>query len=206
VDRKAILDQINNFGQTPSQLMTTPHPKRMSLMELTERPLAGSGNKMSLKEMFAIRAWNFHPNYQPLVPQPPIVFLRSYQGRLWILFQDGVLTKTEHSVKQKKGPLQLETPPATLPGAPKPKNVKRIDLLSSPEMSFQLDQNKYSLSPDGSCVVMCGQWDNSFNFVKLNSLAVTPVIEHTDVVTALALDGKCNINSLNLIAHVFFRQ
>jgi hypothetical protein len=186
--------------------MTTPHPKRMSLMELTERPLAGSGNKMSLKEMFAIRAWNFHPNYQPLVPQPPIVFLRSYQGRLWILFQDGVLTKTEHSVKQKKGPLQLETPPATLPGAPKPKNVKRIDLLSSPEMSFQLDQNKYSLSPDGSCVVMCGQWDNSFNFVKLNSLAVTPVIEHTDVVTALALDGKCNINSLNLIAHVFFRQ
>lgn len=29
-ERKAIESQIANFGQTPSQLFTTPHPKRLS--------------------------------------------------------------------------------------------------------------------------------------------------------------------------------
>ena len=32
-ERKAVESQIANFGQTPSQLFTTPHPKRLSAAE-----------------------------------------------------------------------------------------------------------------------------------------------------------------------------
>lgn len=28
VDRRAIMDQINNFGKTPSRLFGRPHPRR----------------------------------------------------------------------------------------------------------------------------------------------------------------------------------
>lgn len=47
IKRRAIIDQINHFGQTPAQLFTKPHPKRAartsdlrSLFEITTSPVA----------------------------------------------------------------------------------------------------------------------------------------------------------------------
>jgi len=34
VERQGILDQIRNFGQTPGQLLTSPHPPRSSAMHV----------------------------------------------------------------------------------------------------------------------------------------------------------------------------
>ena len=48
-ERRSIIAQIENFGQTPSQLLTKPHPKRQKLDEIFS-PLLH--NPSSLKEQF----------------------------------------------------------------------------------------------------------------------------------------------------------
>ena len=39
IQRKAVEGMINNFGQTPTQLLTDPHPKRMTKEEATKKVL-----------------------------------------------------------------------------------------------------------------------------------------------------------------------
>ena len=39
IQRKAVEGMINNFGQIPTQLLTEPHPKRMSKEEASRKVL-----------------------------------------------------------------------------------------------------------------------------------------------------------------------
>lgn len=39
IHRKAVEGMINNFGQTPTQLLTDPHPKRMTKEEAAKKVL-----------------------------------------------------------------------------------------------------------------------------------------------------------------------
>ena len=41
VAREAIENQIRHFGQTPSQLLTEPHPPRSSAMHMVRRGIGG---------------------------------------------------------------------------------------------------------------------------------------------------------------------
>lgn len=56
VQRKAVEGMINNFGQTPTQLLHGPHPRRMTKQEAASRvssrlsPLTGDTRTLSVLE------------------------------------------------------------------------------------------------------------------------------------------------------------
>lgn len=45
VEREAVEGMINNFGQTPSQLLKEPHPQRLTLQEALTRMLKSDSRK-----------------------------------------------------------------------------------------------------------------------------------------------------------------
>ncbi len=65
IDRQAVEGMINNFGQTPCQLLKEPHPKRRALDEIQKRA-ARSQNHLhnifdhlhELKAFFVEVRWN----------------------------------------------------------------------------------------------------------------------------------------------------
>lgn len=46
-ERRQIESIINNFGQTPTQLFTEPHPQRMTSLEVRRSVTRGYGKKSS---------------------------------------------------------------------------------------------------------------------------------------------------------------
>ena len=46
-ERRQIESIINNFGQTPTQLFTEPHPQRMTSLEAWRNVVRGYGKKSS---------------------------------------------------------------------------------------------------------------------------------------------------------------
>lgn len=52
-DREATEGMINNFGQTPSQLLTQPHPQRMTTEEAARfKAIKSAGTSKTLDSVF----------------------------------------------------------------------------------------------------------------------------------------------------------
>lgn len=51
IEREAVEGMINNFGQTPSQLLKEPHPQRLSLDKALEKMMKSDHKKPDLTMM-----------------------------------------------------------------------------------------------------------------------------------------------------------
>lgn len=74
-ERLATEGMINNFGQTPTQLLTQPHPQRMSLEELAKsKTTKNAGTSKTLANVFqsfdALKAYFVNVSYSPLFCTP----------------------------------------------------------------------------------------------------------------------------------------
>jgi hypothetical protein len=71
--------------KTPSQLLTTPHPKRLTLVELERATLIQSfkeNEKSIIEETFKIHAHYFHPLHQSGTNSPPILYISNYHNKV----------------------------------------------------------------------------------------------------------------------------
>lgn len=59
VEREAVEGMINNFGQTPSQLLKEPHPPRLTLQEAYARMLKSDNRKPDIT-LFLNKLSPFH--------------------------------------------------------------------------------------------------------------------------------------------------
>lgn len=74
-ERLATEGMINNFGQTPTQLLTQPHPQRMSLEELAKsKTTKNAGTSKTLANVFqsfdVLKAYFVNVNYSSLFCTP----------------------------------------------------------------------------------------------------------------------------------------
>src|SRR3990167_7450258 len=142
VERSSIESQIINFGQTPSQLFTKPHPSRLTLNELKIKQnssnsssatgVAGLGNSLVVNNSKIPIA-----PYYDLFPQKiskPIIFLEyTWDNKLVIITIDGLILINNLLIKYEKNQIfQFEMDKSVS----NVKAQKRIDMILPESVGF----------------------------------------------------------------------
>lgn len=191
--REATEGMINNFGQTPTQLLKKSHPRRKTLQELDSlKPKVFNNIESSTFSLIEINnAYMSTPTifiaackprpksilYQAVPDSLVTVHLNGLVGiHAWLPFAD---TKTNSFSFTMDVLLASPSSHAqrALPGA----------ISQSMELSSKL----FAFTSDGHLMLSCGYWDNSIRLVNTDrgrDKLKTCVCHHNDVVTCICLD------------------
>ncbi|XP_021704634.1 neurobeachin-like protein 1 isoform X1 [Aedes aegypti] len=191
VEREAVEGMINNFGQTPSQLLREHHPKRLSQDELTMKLLKLELKKPDLTLILdRVNSVNCELStdkdpvmYLSTPRSPPRSFLQTSPDMLISVTKNGILgCHSWMSFDKEKGFL-LEIDATT-------SNLKNRKKLIGPfHPSINLNSNLFAVSVDGKYLYAGGIWDNSVRMFNMaRGKVVASAIHHFDVVTCVALD------------------
>ncbi|KAK7580758.1 hypothetical protein V9T40_001387 [Parthenolecanium corni] len=194
-EREAVEGMINNFGQTPSQLLKEPHPARLSLDKAILRMLEYNMKKPDITLFFDQLA---HFQIEITSDRDPVVFVNpprlSQKAFLMSSPLDPLITVSKngligmhswssHDRHSNKGFSVIVDESVN--------NTKwRRDLSGSFHPSIKLHSKLFVVSFDLKFLFSAGHWDSSikiYNFQK--NKYTSSLFRHTDVVTCLAADS-----------------
>ncbi|XP_025103761.1 neurobeachin-like protein 1 isoform X2 [Pomacea canaliculata] len=192
-ERASLEGMINNFGQTPTQLLKEPHPKRMSFEEAVAR-----SNKMGRP----MSIFNFLSDLKPFFvevssPVDPVVFVNVPRNQTRSILQkgmpDSMITVTEDGIIGVHGWLPFDKniinyytfeKDATVLSQ---KSKKRIGGPFAP--GLKMEPKLFAVTHDARLLLSGGYWDNSLQVYRLDkAMTVNHIVRHIDIVTCLALD------------------
>ncbi|XP_022079256.1 neurobeachin-like protein 1 [Acanthaster planci] len=196
LEREAVEGMINNFGQTPCQLLKEPHPKRMSVEELSRK---ASKNQTQLLNVFdhlsELKAFFVEVSTSDSDPLVYVHVPRSqpksfiYQG-----MPDAMVTVTEKGTLGSHGWLPYDKSISnyfTFDRDSSLINAKIRKTVSGPfAPGLKVTPSLFVTTHDAKLLLTGGHWDNSlrvFSVAKGKPLA--HVVHHTDIITCLALDN-----------------
>jgi WD40 repeat protein len=180
VERKSVEAQIFHFGQTPTQLLRKPHPKRMSrnpslILTNTNTPhhrLLLDANLRTANVCFLATAENSSPTIRDIIAidHRGVISIRTltFQSNGYVM-DNMVPTVAEAEAM----------------------NFRRI--MSPFCYDTKISSRSFACSTDGSMLISCCHWDNMFKFVNTDTGKILNTYGgHDDVVTCLAVseDGK----------------
>ncbi|XP_077975013.1 neurobeachin-like protein 1 isoform X3 [Styela clava] len=203
VQRKAVEGMINNFGQTPTQLLREPHPRRMSRVEAGKKVAAGGRLSPLTGDMRTLSVLD-HPDelkafFVEVMPESdPLVFVSvpKYQARSFIQagMPDVLVTISKHGILGSHGWLPYDKSITNYftfekdPSITNPKLQRKIQGLPIPGIT--LSARLFVITHDAKLLFVGGHWDNSVRAVTLGrSRNITHLVRHFDIVTCLALDN-----------------
>ncbi|XP_063788663.1 neurobeachin-like protein 1 isoform X2 [Pseudophryne corroboree] len=201
-ERKAIEGMINNFGQTPCQLLKEPHPVRLSAEEvllkqtkLDNATLNLFQNLTELKSFFIKGISDEVPVVKAIVPKNQ---LRSFisQGS-----PEALVTISQNLIIGTHGWLPYDKSISNYFTFTKDQTVNNPKAQRSVSGPFapglDITSKLFVVSHDGKVLFSGGHWDNS---IRVSSLAKGKVIgqhiRHMDIVTCLATD-YCGIHLIS---------
>ncbi|XP_069839468.1 neurobeachin-like protein 1 isoform X4 [Dendropsophus ebraccatus] len=201
-ERKAIEGMINNFGQTPCQLLKEPHPSRLSAEDaLLKQTKLDSGtlnlfqNLTELKSFFIKGISDDIPVVKATVPKSQ---LRSFisQGS-----PETLVTISQSLVIGTHGWLPYDKNISnyfTFTRDQTVSNLKAQRVVSGPfAPGLEIRSKLFVVSHDGKVLFSGGHWDNSIRVTSLSKgKVIGQHIRHMDIVTCLATDFCC----MNLIS------
>ncbi|OUM68124.1 hypothetical protein PIROE2DRAFT_4265, partial [Piromyces sp. E2] len=164
IKKKSIEDQINNFGQTPPQLLTKPHPKRNPFVP--EFTLINSFSK--IKERNAVQG------------KTPILKLFIYKDpyseveKLIYVEECGQYTLIDQ-------PINSYPPKSSL-------FIRKI--LSSNSGRVCNNSSCFETLSNKLSVISGGYWDNSLVVNTFDETEYSPLFGHFDIVTAVAVTSN----------------
>eukprot|EP00475_Leptophrys_vorax_P005709 TRINITY_DN13447_c0_g1_i1.p1 TRINITY_DN13447_c0_g1~~TRINITY_DN13447_c0_g1_i1.p1 ORF type:complete len:630 (+),score=120.28 TRINITY_DN13447_c0_g1_i1:217-2106(+) len=171
--QKATIDQINNFGQTPSQLLSTPHPKRLKLHE---------ADASFFKKLDSVKCYVWTMVFE----KQAMIFIGQLQNAI-------VTVASDRSVAVHKWkPYVPEIDPPFSFDVEKRHDVARRKVGILFAARSRPSESCFAVSNDGKYLFTCCHWDNSVRCSFLESCrTVQSLYKHRDVVTCLALDETC---------------
>ncbi|KAJ3434994.1 beige/beach-related [Anaeramoeba flamelloides] len=210
MERKSIEDQIENFGQTPSQLFIKHHPKRLSKNEIKkhniERPLVfyhgvdnlvneinkSRTNKYKFSNSPIIYIWisdlqksltHSNSNYKIIAfDQERNFIFAKYHNNI----NNNPNSNTNNSNNINMSTLQENS---FLEVEQNISNQKRRKIGVSFTNKIENFNNCFDFDKSGKYFYSCGHWDYSLKISNSdNNNLVQSVREHKDIVTCLALD------------------
>ncbi|XP_052080874.1 neurobeachin-like protein 1 isoform X2 [Mytilus californianus] len=192
-DRKALEGMINNFGQTPTQLMKEPHPRRMTLDEIVarsikiDRPLSIFQFINNLKVYFVTITQDTDPLAYVIVPRS--------QARSIIQhgMPDSMVTVSEDGKIGMHGWLPYDKTISNYflfekdPSITTNKCKRRLNVPFAP--GIKVEPKLFVVSHDAKLLISGGHWDNSLQVYHLGKVKkINHIVRHIDIVTCVALD------------------
>ncbi|XP_075775294.1 neurobeachin isoform X8 [Pelodiscus sinensis] len=209
---KAMEAQIQNFGQTPSQLLIEPHPPRSSAMHLLldfiqfhvyESPLMFK-DQMQQDVIMVLKFPSNSPvthvaaNTLPHLTIPAVVTVtcsRLFAVNRWHNTV-GLRGAPGYSLDQAHHlPIEMDPLIANNSGVNKRQITDLVD------QSIQINAHCFVVTADNRYILICGFWDKSFRVYSTETGKLTQIVfGHWDVVTCLArsesyIGGDCYIVS-----------
>jgi WD40 repeat protein len=184
--RRATEAQINNFGQTPSQLIKKKaHAKRNANDFVAVRSIFATPKQLQA--------------YFLQVASSPLAYIGIPETNLPTLLYLGV-TDRIITVDQERTPASHRWLPTTPNAQISPFTFEPDPLLSTKRKIGIPYSSEVNISPlcfdvtnDGRVLLSCGHWDNSFKMSYVDTAKqIQSIVKHKDIVTCLALgtDGK----------------
>ncbi|BFZ22107.1 hypothetical protein BsWGS_25146 [Bradybaena similaris] len=193
-ERASVEGMIRNFGQTPSQLLKEPHPKRMTFEEAVARN-AKAGKPMNV--------FYFAHDLKPFFVEvsndrDPLVYVCVPKSQSRSILQqsmpDSMITVTEDGVVGVHGWLPFDKAVPNFYTFDKdssmlnPKSRKRLGGPFSP--GLKITAKLFVVSHDAKLLFSGGYWDNSLQVYSLGrAKMINHIVRHIDVVTCLAIDN-----------------
>ncbi|XP_067686159.1 neurobeachin-like protein 1 [Haliotis asinina] len=192
-ERKALEGMINNFGQTPTQLLKEPHPRRLALDDAVTRA-AKTGRPLSI--------FNFLSQLKPFFvevsnDQDPMVYVNIPRSQFRSIIQhgmpDSMITVTENGIIGIHGWLPFDKSISnyyTFEKDPSMFNAKTKKRVGGPfAPGIRVVPKLFAVSHDAKLLFSVGYWDNSLQVYHLGKAKrINHIVRHIDIVTCLALD------------------
>ncbi|NXG64528.1 NBEA protein, partial [Hemiprocne comata] len=203
---KAMEAQIQNFGQTPSQLLIEPHPPRSSAMHLCFLPQSPLMFKDQMQQdvIMVLKFPSNSPvthvaaNTLPHLTIPAVVTVtcsRLFAVNRWHNTV-GLRGAPGYSLDQAHHlPIEMDPLIANNSGVNKRQITDLVD------QSIQINAHCFVVTADNRYILICGFWDKSFRVYSSETGKLTQIVfGHWDVVTCLArsesyIGGDCYIVS-----------
>ncbi|XP_039183201.1 neurobeachin isoform X4 [Crotalus tigris] len=203
---KAMEAQIQNFGQTPSQLLIEPHPPRSSAMHLCFLPQSPLMFKDQMQQdvIMVLKFPSNSPvthvaaNTLPHLTIPAVVTVtcsRLFAVNRWHNTV-GLRGAPGYSLDQAHHlPIEMDPLIANNSGVNKRQITDLVD------QSIQINAHCFVVTADNRYILICGFWDKSFRVYSTETGKLTQIVfGHWDVVTCLArsesyIGGDCYIVS-----------
>ncbi|KAJ3091929.1 Neurobeachin-like protein 1 [Quaeritorhiza haematococci] len=186
-ERRSIEDQIINFGQTPSQLLKKPHPKRFSRKMHTKPTLFG-GSKLHKSYVLQLRRACI--DFVGVCGNETSGASAGYSANNKVVTIDRDLRTATH-----RWSTITATPDLTFTLDVEMPALLRRQLPLQPASGVRIQKDLFAVTKDGRYIFAAGNWDGSFQVISIEAgvpRAIESVYGHHDIVTCLALseDGK----------------
>ncbi|KAL5271329.1 hypothetical protein ACHWQZ_G001835 [Mnemiopsis leidyi] len=169
VIKEALEEQIRSFGQTPPQLLTTPHPARNSIQHVLNANIKNLNGIVSVLNPVKDQPVTVvKPLLQPsLHPSPLLLTLSANQTITTNKFVPSIQNAYQVFVESDPAPRSVKDPvDPTLSSLP----------------------STYAVSPDGKVLFCAGFWDSSFKSFSVESgKQVQSMFGHRDLVTCISV-------------------
>ncbi|KAK3099516.1 hypothetical protein FSP39_005633 [Pinctada imbricata] len=198
VMKEAIENQIRSFGQTPTQLLTEPHPPRSSVMHLTPMMFSTVQDDVCMIMKFLSNSPVTHiaANTHPAVPTPAVTTItcnHNFAINKWNSNYQHQGTPTNFS-SEKPPDAQVNLPLAMDQLLVLNTGLHRRTLGDNFDERIKPTHSSFVTSADNRFIFACGFWDKSFRLFNTDSGKILQVVYgHFDVVTCITR-SECNLN------------
>uniref|UniRef100_A0A8C4KFS9 Neurobeachin-like protein 2 n=1 Tax=Dromaius novaehollandiae TaxID=8790 RepID=A0A8C4KFS9_DRONO len=201
-ERKALEGMINNFGQTPCQLLKEPHPQRLSAEEVVQRLTRSDTSTLNLfqhltelKSFFIEGISDGVPIVKAIVPRNQSrSFMSQGSPEILVTASLNCLIGTHGWLPYDKNISNYFTfiRDTTVTN---PKTQRNIGGPFAP--GLEITSKLFAVSHDAKLLFSGGHWDNSIRITSLTKgKLVGQHIRHMDIVTCLAID-YCGIHLIS---------
>ncbi|KAK2529592.1 Nbeal1 [Columba guinea] len=201
-ERKALEGMINNFGQTPCQLLKEPHPQRLSAEEVVQRLTKSDTSTLNLFQHLTELKSFFIEGISDGVPIIKAVVPRN-QARSFISqgSPEILVTASLNCVIGTHGWLPYDKNISNYftfirdTTVTNPKTQRNVSGPFAP--GLEITSKLFAVSHDAKLLFSGGHWDNSIRVTSLTKgKLVGQHIRHMDIVTCLAID-YCGIHLIS---------
>uniref|UniRef100_A0A672TUH3 Neurobeachin-like protein 2 n=1 Tax=Strigops habroptila TaxID=2489341 RepID=A0A672TUH3_STRHB len=201
-ERKALEGMINNFGQTPCQLLKEPHPQRLSAEEVVQRLTKSDTSTLNLFQHLTELKSFFIEGISDGVPIVKAVVPRS-QSRSFISqgSPEILVTASLNCIIGTHGWLPYDKNISNYftfirdTTVTNPKTQRSVSGPFAP--GLEITSKLFAVSHDAKLLFSGGHWDNSIRVTSLTKgKLIGQHIRHMDIVTCLAID-YCGIHLIS---------
>ena len=187
--KEAIENQIRSFGQTPTQLLTEPHPPRSSLMHLSPMMFSSVQDDLCMLMKFLSNSPITHvaANTHSMVSTPAVITItcnHNFAVNKWNpnYQQQGTPTSFSSDKHEKDAelPVLMDQLFAQNTG------LHKRSLGDNFDQRLKVTHSSFVTTADNKFIFACGFWDKSFRIFSTDTAKIIQVIYgHFDIVTCI---------------------
>uniref|UniRef100_A0A672TW94 Neurobeachin like 1 n=1 Tax=Strigops habroptila TaxID=2489341 RepID=A0A672TW94_STRHB len=194
-ERKALEGMINNFGQTPCQLLKEPHPQRLSAEEVVQRLTKSDTSTLNLFQHLTELKSFFIEVHKPVLDFMQALLPSKQEENM------PLVTASLNCIIGTHGWLPYDKNISNYftfirdTTVTNPKTQRSVSGPFAP--GLEITSKLFAVSHDAKLLFSGGHWDNSIRVTSLTKgKLIGQHIRHMDIVTCLAID-YCGIHLIS---------